>query len=158
MKWLVCSLNDEDYAYAEYEFTSSIEKAREICIQNIMNVFDISKEEVMSGLDEKDFDADENSCLSGLKISFGTDRFFVNHIIPVEVKEGDFMCVWHHAYDGVEFYICKTGTYEECKKAMYQDVKKTMDEIYCSCDYDIGEQVILDTGAEWEVWDIIQYK
>ena len=156
MKWLVCCLNDENYTEAGFKFTDSLESAKKICIQNVMNVFDISKEEVMSGLDEKDFDKDENSCLSGLKISFGDpDSFFVNHIIPVDVKEGDFICVWHHAYDGVEFWICKTGTYEECKKAMYQDVKKTMDEIDCTCDYDTGGQVVLDTDTEWLIWDII---
>lgn len=48
------------------------------------------------------------------------------------------------------------GTYEDCKKAMEKEVQKLKDDLGLH-DKDINDNVI-DTGDEWEVFDIIKIK
>ena len=43
--------------------------------------------------------------------------FYVHTIHEIEIKDGDYLCIYHHAYDGVGFYVEKIGTLEECKKS-----------------------------------------
>lgn len=72
-------------------------------------------------------------------------------------------CVWHHAYDGVRFEIRKSGTHEECSSFTKDDFQETYlklsevspDEVK---QYEEDDQWILDTGSEWEVWDIVTLK
>lgn len=47
--------------------------------------------------------------------SYGDGEFYVNTIHEIEIKDGDYLCIYHHAYEGVGFYVEKIGTLEECK-------------------------------------------
>lgn len=69
---------------------------------------------------------------------------------------GTHLLVWHHGYQGVNFEVRHQGTYEDCKKAMEKEVQKLKDDLGLH-DKDINDNVI-DTGDEWEVFDIIKIK
>lgn len=48
------------------------------------------------------------------------------------------------------------GTYEECEREMKKEIQKLIDDLEL-VDNDICDNVI-DTGIEWEVFDIVEIK
>ena len=56
--------------------------------------------------------------------SYGDGEFYVNTIHEIEIKDGDYLCIYHHAYEGVGFYVEKIGTLEECKNHMLDSAAK----------------------------------
>lgn len=62
--------------------------------------------------------------------------------------------IWHHGYEGVDFEVRFQGTYDECKAKMKKDMDNTIEEYECLPE-DVCHNVI-DTGNEWEVWDIVE--
>ena len=73
-----------------------------------------------------------------------------------KTERGTHLLVWHHGYEGVDFEVRHQGSYEDCKKAMEKEIQKLMDDLGL-LDEDINENVI-DTGNEWEVFDIVEIK
>lgn len=166
MKYLVCGLDDEGYISSTvFNIVDSYEEAMEICISNIMHYFDLEecdKIEVKNGMEVKYVNYfGPTSTKVSLSYSYGA--FYVNYIIelPDNINHSDYICIWHHAYDGVDFRIVKIGTFEECKDAMEEEAKKMLDEIGKDPDdedsYDFKEPylICIDTDTEWEVWDIV---
>ena len=41
--------------------------------------------------------------------SYGDGEFYVNTIHEIEIKDGDYLCIYHHSYNGVGFYVEKIG-------------------------------------------------
>lgn len=154
--YLLCCLDDENYASAQYFTFSSMTEAKEFCYQFAEENYP-----------DEDLQFEESSFYhknghKGVKIScaYGTS-FDINYIFPIHMKKDKMsFCVWHHAYDGVRFEIRKSGTYEECSSFTKDDFQETYlklsevspDEVK---QYEEDDQWILDDGLEWEVWDII---
>lgn len=154
--YLLCCLDDENYASAQYFTFSSMTEAKEFCYQFAEENYP-----------DEDLQFEESSFYhknghKGVKIScaYGTS-FDINYIFPIHMKKDKMsFCVWHHAYDGVRFEIRKSGTHEECSSFTKDDFQETYlklsevspDEVK---QYEEGDQWILDDGLEWEVWDII---
>lgn len=154
--YLLCCLDDENYASAQYFTFSSMTEAKEFCYQFAEENYP-----------DEDLQFEESSFYhknghKGAKIScaYGTS-FDINYIFPIHMKKDKMsFCVWHHAYDGVRFEIRKSGTHEECSSFAKDDFQETYlklsevssDEVK---QYEEGDQWILDDGLEWEVWDII---
>lgn len=154
--YLLCCLDDENYASAQYFTFSSMTEAKEFCYQFAEENYP-----------DEDLQFEESSFYhknghKGAKIScaYGTS-FDINYIFPIHMKKDKMsFCVWHHAYDGVRFEIRKSGTHEECSSFTKDDFQETYlklsevspDEVK---QYEEDDQWILDDGLEWEVWDII---
>lgn len=156
-KYLVCSLNDENYTQADYDFYDTLDEAKEQCVQNVVECCEVTKEEAISHMEfTKSLNKDHETW--NYDYSEG-GSFFVNDIFEVDVNENDYLCVWHHAYGGVDFVVLKIGTEKECFDFMDNDSKETLnqDNIF-DVDFANDSQIVIDTGEEWEVWDIIQYK
>lgn len=155
-RYLVCSLNDENYTQADYDFCNTLEDAKEKCIENVAEYYEISNEEAISRM-EFSYDEGNNSYYYSYKDNDDDDEdtFFVNQIIEIDINKEDYLCVWHHAYDGVDFNVIKIGSDKECSDFMYKDSDTTFKEY--GAEISIGNaQVVIDTGEEWEVWDVIK--
>ena len=150
-RYLVCSLNDENYTQADYDFCSTFEEAKEKCIENVAEYYEISNEEATSRMEFR-YDEESNNHFYNYQ---DEDSFFVNQIIEIDINKEDYLCVWHHAYDGVDFNVIKIGSDKECSDFMYKDSDTTFKEY--GAEISIGNaQVVIDTGEEWEVWDVIK--
>lgn len=154
-KYLVCSLNDENYTQADYDFCNTLEEAKEKCIENVTEYFEISKEEALSHMDFVNNEESNNTFYS----YNDEDTFFVNQIIEININKEDYLCVRHHAYDGVDFEVIKTGSIKECSEVMYEESDKVFREYGMEMEISlIDVQVVVDTEEEWEVWDIVKVK
>lgn len=88
--------------------------------------------------------------------------FYVHTIHEIEIKDGDYICIYHHAYNGVGFYVEKIGTLEECKNQMLDSTAKIANDY----DIDITDDVFevnsfdscIDDGCQWHMHNIIQFK
>lgn len=158
--YLVCQLDDERYSDVEYYLFRSLEKAKAFCKDHSRYLMydDVEMEEELV----KNRYGEEH-----LRINVQCDREFeIHEIIPLSFKDIDALCIWHHAYDGIDFQIRRSGTYQQCmefakaksfdeyldvfgKDKTYYEEKKRH--------YDYKHQFIIDTGTEWEVWDVIQF-
>ena len=140
-KYLLCELNDENYTDASYTFHKTYEEAKFEAIVDCVEQFD--------GNCEVETDNE------GFRISSSQgDNFFVTEIKQIATTQGTHLLVWHHGYEGVDFEIVFQGTYEECKLKMKEDMDNTIGE-YEHLSEDVCHNVI-DTGNEWEVWDIVE--
>lgn len=150
-RYLVCSLNDENYTQADYDFCSTFEEAKEKCIENVAEYYEISNEEATSRMEFR-YDEESNNHFYNYQ---DEDSFFVNQIIEIDVDKEDYLCIWHHAYDGVDFNVIKIGSDKECSDFMYKDSDTTFKEY--GVEISVGSaQVVIDTSEEWKVWDVIK--
>ena len=95
--------------------------------------------------------------------SYGDGEFYVNTIHEIEIKDGDYLCIYHHAYEGVGFYVEKIGTLEECKNHMLDstakmandyDIDITNDDIFEVNSFDS----CIDDDYQWHMNNIILFK
>lgn len=158
--YLVCQLDDERYSDAEYYLFRSLEKAKTFCKDHSRYLMydDVEmKEELV-----KNRYGEEH-----LRVNVQCDQEFeIHEIIPLSSKDIDALCIWHHAYDGIDFQIRRSGTYQQClefaKAKSYDEYLDVFgkDKTYCEAKdrhFDHKHQFIIDTGSEWEVWDVIQF-
>lgn len=138
--YLLCGLNDKDYAYAEHYFYKSFEEAKEAAID---------------ACNEWNEDCEIEVEDEGWRITarYG-DSFYVTEIKKVCPECGTHLLVWHHGYEGVDFEIRYQGKYEECVKEKEREIQKILEDLELE-DGDVFENVI-DTGNEWEVFDIVE--
>ena len=138
--YLLCELNDENYAYATYSFYKTFEEAEQAAIQTCKDW-------------ENDCDIEVEN--DGFRVTGNYDEsFFVTEIKQIATTQGTHLLVWHHGYEGVDFEVRFQGTCEECKLKMKEDMDNTIEECECLPE-DICHNVI-DTGNEWKVWDIVE--
>ena len=82
------------------------------------------------------------------------DSFYVTEIKQICPECGTHLLIWHHGYEGVDFEVRYQGTYEECERTMKKEIQELVDN-YELIDEDICINTI-DTGNEWEVFDIVE--
>ena len=147
--FLICELNDEDYTEPVFRVCETKEKAFE---ESMKRLDDLAKKEG-----------------SELKVSYHGNRtridwqlkdwFVVVENLPFNELFGDYLLVWHHAYNGVDFSILGQGTYEECVKKRIAIIKRMFAENDFSSgdneDFDFETDTCIDTGEEWEMFDIV---
>lgn len=149
MKYLLCMLDDENYTDPTFQIYDTKEQALKSAFGCLSNLFkkEGSKIEV-SHREEK------------TRITWNCrGRFLVIELIPYE-EEGDYLLLWHHAYDGVEFEILSQATtYQECVEERIRQIKKLFEEEDLSNgdneDFDINTDTCIDTGSEWEIFSIV---
>ena len=143
MRYLLCELNDENYTDASFYFFYTLSMANNAAILDCVKNFDGNCE----------IETENN----GLRVtSRNGDSFYVIEIKEFDEDNGTHLLVWHHGYEGVDFEIRFQGTYEECCKQREREIKELIDELEL-LDDDVNGNVV-DTGNEWEVWDIVEIK
>ena len=160
--YLVCVLDDEHYRDPDFYFFKTAFEAHKWGIDSLINETEGSMEEVTSNLDYRNVDGSDDQIMR-IDYSYGDGEFYVNTIHEIEIKDGDYLCIYHHAYEGVGFYVEKIGTLEECKNHMLDstakmandyDIDITNDDIFEVNSFDS----CVDDDIQWHMCDIIQFK
>lgn len=160
--YLVCVLDDEHYRDPDFYFFKTAFEAHKWVIDSLINETEGSMEEVTSNLDYRNVDGSDDQIMR-IDYSYGDGEFYVNTIHEIEIKDGDYLCIYHHAYEGVGFYVEKIGTLEECKNHMLDstakmandyDIDITNDDIFEVNSFDS----CVDDDIQWHMCDIIQFK
>lgn len=161
--FLLCSLNDENYRRPCFEFFKSLSEAHQSVIDYIAN--DIKDDKYGADREIKyvmDISFPKNRRMR-IDYSYGNEHFLVFEVFEIQVSDGDFLCIFHHAYDGVGFCIEKIGTFEECRNQMLDSAAQTANDF----DIDITDDDVfevnegdscVDTGEEWHMCDVVQFK
>ena len=160
--YLVCTLDDEHYREPYFCFFKTAFEAHKWVIDSLINETEESLEEVTSNLDYKNVDGSDDQIMR-IDYSFGDGEFYVYTIHEIEIEDGDYLCIYHPAYDGVGFYVEKIGTLEECKNHMLDstakmandyDIDITNDDIFEVNSFDS----CIDDDYQWHMNNIIQFK
>lgn len=160
--YLVCTLDSEHYREPYFYFFETAFEAHKWVIDSLINETEESLEEVTSNLDYKNVDGSDDQIMR-IDYSFGDGEFYVYTIHEIEIEDGDYLCIYHHAYDGVGFYVEKIGTLEECKNHMLDstakmandyDIDITNDDIFEVNSFDS----CIDDDYQWHMNNIIQFK
>lgn len=160
--YLVCVLDDEHYRDPDFYFFKTAFEAHKWIIDSLVSITEGSMEEVTSNLDYRNVDGSDDQIMR-IDYSYGDGEFYVNTIHEIEIKDGDYLCIYHHAYNGVGFYVEKIGTLEECKNHMLDstakmandyDIDITNDDIFEVNSFDS----CVDDDIQWHMCDIIQFK
>lgn len=160
--YLVCVLDDKHYRDPDFYFFKTAFEAHKWIIDSLVSITEESMEEVTSNLDYRNVDGSDDQIMR-IDYSYGDGEFYVNTIHEIEIKDGDYLCIYHHAYDGVGFYVEKIGTLEECKNHMLDstakmandyDIDITNDDIFEVNSFDS----CIDDDIQWHMCDIIQFK
>lgn len=160
--YLLCTLDSEHYREPYFYFFETAFEAHKWVIDSLINETEESLEEVTSNLDYRNVDGSDDQIMR-IDYSYGDGEFYVNTIHEIEIKDGDYLCIYHHAYEGVGFYVEKIGTLEECKNHMLDstakmandyDIDITNDDIFEVNSFDS----CVDDDIQWHMCDIIQFK
>lgn len=160
--YLVCTLDSEHYREPYFYFFETAFEAHKWVIDSLINETEESLEEVASNLDYKNVDGSDDQIMR-IDYSFGDGEFYVYTINEIEIEDGDHLCIYHHAYDGVGFYVEKIGTLEECRNQMLDSAAKmandfnidiTNDDIFEVNSFDS----CIDDDYQWHMNNIIQFK
>lgn len=160
--YLLCTLDSEHYRDPDFYFFKTAFEAHKWIIDSLVSITEGSMEEVTSNLDYRNVDGSDDQIMR-IDYSYGDGEFYVNTIHEIEIKDGDYLCIYHHAYEGVGFYVEKIGTLEECKNHMLDSTAKMAN------DYDIGitnDDIFevnsfdscIDDDYQWHMNNIILFK
>ena len=141
--YLLCELGDEHYTDPVFTVFQCQKAAFSSAIKSCLNY-----------AKDRDFTMEVES-QKRISVRFGSSNFYVTEVKEFDPTKGDFILVWHHAYDGVGFDIEYTGSYEECKNKMTECVNEAQEQIQCELEWETAVQACIDTGNEWELWTII---
>lgn len=140
--FLVCGLDSESYSYAYYKVVKTLDKAKELA-NDLCSEYEGDVEPFDKYLDGYRQSIDD-----------GKGNFFVVEV--KEISDVECVCVKHHAYNGVDFTVVATGNYVSCKTEMNNDALEFINDLDIP-DEDVSiykDQIIVDDGQEWNVWDI----
>ena len=148
-KWLVCSLDDEHYTQADYTLHSTLCDAMRWCEQDVMEVFEVS---AIDALLSMHLERVEDTEMLRYDYTYSENRnyFIVNFIMEIDIDTDNYICIWYHAYEGVDFKVLHQGTFDEC----FEERTKYLNNISCTVEDNHPEQIVTDTGDEWEIIDI----
>ena len=127
--YLLCTLDSEHYREPYFYFFEAAFAAHKWVIDNLVSITEESREEVISELEYKNVDGSDDQIMR-IDYSFGDGEFYVYTIHEIEIEDGDYLCIYHHAYEGVGFYVEKIGTLEECKNHMLDSAAKICTNLF----------------------------
>lgn len=179
--YLVCGIDYENYENIEFSFYRNFHLAKKQALQNIKSNInasgntELSEDEISQNIRMDLYKEMDNTYkrINGTRChscdwenptpKVGVPSFYCNRILEIEVNDGDFLCIWHHAYQGIDIGILNIGTAEDCVAL----AQKTSQEDYKSCEdainYEINEYedkwcISFDDLVEWRVWSVIQFR
>lgn len=137
-KWLVCILDSDSYTYTIHNVEDTREAAEKWLVEYIENEYDSYRWE------------SDNRLVAGYEDEFAVANIF-------EIQDVDWVVIWHHAYNGVDFeVVAETDDWMEARTAMIQKADEALEICDAELDYEDSNQIVVDTGVEWEVIDIIE--
>lgn len=148
-KWLVCSLDDEHYTQADYTLHNTLCDAMRWCERDVHIELGIEPIDVLLNMHLERVE-DAEMFRYNYSDPDNDSSFNINFIMEIDINAGDYICIWYHAYEGVDFKLLSQGTFDECMEAR----TKYSNSIVCTVENNYPEQVIVDTGNEWEIIDI----
>lgn len=145
--YLLCTLDSEHYREPYFYFFKTAFAAHKWVIDNLVSITEESREEVISELEYKNVDGSDDQIMR-IDYSYG---------------DGDYLCIYHHAYEGVGFYVEKIGTLEECRNHMLDSTAKMANDFNIDItDDDIFEvnsfDSCIDDDYQWHMNNIILFK
>lgn len=145
--YLVCGLDDESYAHPTFKFEEHLENANKLLVDLCLEFAD--------GNDYYELTREGNRCTAKYEegYPYNGEKFLVTEMFVVE-DSAEYVLVYHHGYDGVDFNILEQGTFEECLLAKNKDIKKNFSED--EIEWEDGNQTCVDTGNEWCLWNILK--
>lgn len=160
--YLLCTLDSEHYREPYFYFFKTAFAAHKWVIDNLVSITEESREEVISELEYKNVDGSDDQIMR-IDYSFGDGEFYVYTIHEIEIEDGDYLCIYHHAYDGVGFYVEKIGTLEECRNQMLDSAAKMANDFNIDItDDDVFEvnsfDSCIDDDYQWHMNNIILFK
>lgn len=160
--YLLCTLDSEHYREPYFYFFEAAFAAHKWVIDNLVSITEESREEVISELEYKNVDGSDDQIMR-IDYSYGDGEFYVNTIHEIEIKDGDYLCIYHHAYEGVGFYVEKIGTLEECRNHMLDSTAKMANDFNIDItDDDVFEvnsfDSCIDDDYQWHMNNIILFK
>lgn len=148
MKYLLCELDDEHYTEPAFTIYESKKEAFTNAVASCMEI-----------VEDNDFQMEVTEGQNRVAVDYGYESFYVTEIKEFDSEKGDYILVWHHAYNGVNFAVLFVGTYEECVEKRREEIKKIFDERDLSGGdnkgFDMENDDVVDTGDEWEMFNII---
>lgn len=146
--WLLCGLDDENYAYPDYQWFDARQKAMQGAIKNLPEIFE--------GACSGKFDIEGNRIsIDFFDVYDEYDHFYVYEMFEVN-KE--YALVYHHAYNGVDFEVKELDTRSEAIIQMARDYNDLQNPEYTE-DNEIDTSrgtAFVDDGTEWHIWNILR--
>ena len=161
--YLVCILDSDNYREPTFLFFKNISDAHEhiknLIISEMKNSKLWSTKTEINYVDNSDGSDDQ---ILRIDYSFGDGVFYVHTVHEIEVEDQDYICVYHHAYNGVGFYIEKIGSLEECQQQMKTSAINSATDFGVDMKNDGFFEVnnrdsCVDVGEEWHMCDIVQF-
>lgn len=161
--YLVCILDSDNYREPTFLFFKKASEAHEY-IKNLI-LSELKSSNLWSPKTEINYvnnsDGSDDQILR-IDYSFGDGVFYVHTVHEIEVEDQDYICVYHHAYNGVGFYIEKTGSLEECQQQMKTSAINSATDFGIDMKNDGFFEVnskdsCVDVGEEYHMCDIIQF-
>ena len=173
--YLVCGLDHERFEDAEFTFCANLSLVKQQCIANAKDYLHKEEKELLpnmlldfNGTIDHNYRKIQNSrCWSydwsNPEPKVGEPEFYLNRILELEISDGDYLCVWSHAYLGINFSISCIGTKEKCEALAKRTSMKEYNDCedakeYTSNDRDNGLVISFDDGLEWRVWHVLQFR
>lgn len=145
MKYLLCEIDDEHYSSPCFTVYETKEKAIESAIRACRDYLGECELEMADDKSRIETKTDSN------------EYFYVTEIKEFENK-GNYILVYHHAYQGVDFNIKFIGDYHGCKEKMDMLVKESLDIENATLEWNEGFQACVDVGFEWNVFSIVEVR
>ena len=102
--YLVCILDSDNYREPTFLFFKKASEAHEYIKNLILSELKSSKlwspKTEINYVDNSDGSDDQ---ILRIDYSFGDGVFYVHTVHEIEVEDQDYICVYHHAYNGVGF-------------------------------------------------------
>ena len=161
--YLVCILDSDNYREPTFLFFKNISDAHEhiknLIISEMKNSKLWSTKTEINYVDNSDGSDDQ---ILRIDYSFGDGVFYVHTVHEIEVEDQDYICVYHHAYNGVGFYIEKIGSLEECQQQMKTSAINSATDFGVDMKNDGFFEVnnrdsCVDVGEKWHMCDIVQF-
>ena len=170
LRYVLCELNDENYTSPSFSFHKGYDSAQYKAIESINESFKIDEGfnlRIETTEPQYEYDKgrkviriDGNYESYEMGISEPTPRFYVTEFFEIDITKGDYLLIYHHAYDGVDFHIEYQGTYKECLEERRKQVKQMFDEYDLSdgdnSDFNSETDNCIDDGNEWHYWSIVK--
>lgn len=156
--YLVCILDSDNYREPTFLFFKNISDAHEHIKNLILSEMKNSKlwstKTEINYVDNSDGSDDQ---ILRIDYSFGDGVFYVHTVHEIEVEDQDYICVYHHAYNGVGFYIEKIGSLEECQQQMKTSAINSATDFGVDMKNDGFFEVnnrdsCVDVGEEWHMY------
>lgn len=144
--FLLCGLDDENYVNPTFSFYEEYEEAKQAAIADCQEWLEGSDISIENNGNRIVGEADRKDGYEG--------SFYVNEIFEIDLTKGNYLVIWYHGYNGVDFKkIYQCNSFEACEAERERLINMIVDNPSEITKWD--NSYIIDTGNEWEGYSII---